>query len=118
MSRPIRADKFITTHLSSFTVRSLLAMSTRNELLPSIIDNEQITGNSATDISINETEPIAPNTSKNNLFKNILLSPIVLRKSKFETVFDSPTHIRVEFHNPEEIDNISDNTNELNLEHN
>lgn len=42
----------------------------------------------------------------------------MLRKSKFETDFDAPTQVRVEFHNPEKIDNISDDTNELNLEHN
>lgn len=82
MSRPMRADKFITRHLSSFTGKALLAMSTRNELLPSVTDNAQITGNNEQEISMNETEPISLSTSKNNLPENILVSPNESRKSK------------------------------------
>jgi len=44
MSRPMRADKFVTTHLSLFAGRSLLAMSPNES--PSINDNEQIVKNS------------------------------------------------------------------------
>lgn len=112
-SHSMRADKFITTHLNSFIGRSLLAMSTRNELSYTA-DNEQITGNNAINISINKTESTASSISKNYLSENISISPILLKESKSDTDCESPTHV----HNPEGIDNISDDTNEPNLEHN
>lgn len=43
-SRPMRADKFVTTHLSSFVGRSLLAMSTHDTILFAK-NNDKVTEN-------------------------------------------------------------------------
>lgn len=43
-SHPMRADKFVTTHLSSFVGRSLLAMSTHDSQL-SAKNNDQVIEN-------------------------------------------------------------------------
>lgn len=115
--RPMRADKFVTTHLRSFAGRSLLAMSSHDSLL-SAKNNESVTKNEVISSPIDETEPIIPTIRESNLPGDISNSPITLNQSKkFETDSNSPTNIGVEFYS-EESNIISGDTNELNLQHN
>lgn len=117
--RPMRADKFVTTHLRSFAGRSLLAMSTHDSLLFAK-NNESVTKNGVISNSISKTEPIIPTIGESIRPGDILNSPIMLNKSKkFKTDSNSPKNIGVEFY-AEENDIISDDIipDELNLEHN
>lgn len=77
-SRPMRADKFIITHLRSFAGRSLLAMSTHDSLF-SVKNNELVTKNSViNDLTNDETESIIP-TRESNLFGDVVSA--ILRRS-------------------------------------
>lgn len=112
--RPMRADKFVIIHLRSFAGRSLLAMSTHDSLL-STNNNVSVTKNDVISSSISKTELIST-IEESNQPGDIPKSPIVLNQSrKYETDFNSPTNIKVEF-NSEGI--TANDTNELNLEHN
>lgn len=66
----MRADKFVTTHLRSFTGRSLLAMSSHDSLL-SAKSNESVTKNGITNSRISETKPIIPTIKEGNLPEDI-----------------------------------------------
>jgi len=83
ISRPMRADKFVTTHLRSFACRSLLTVSANES--PSINDNEQIVENNEITISINETGSFVSNINVSNLTKDITIPSSSIKKSKFET---------------------------------
>lgn len=114
-TRPMRADKFVVTHLNSFAGRSLLAMA-KHDLISN--KNEQITENNVIIPSINETEDIVPSTSEISLSGNISRSPIMFQKSKLEADTDSLTNIRIDFYNSEKSDITPDDPSDLNLQHN
>jgi len=109
--RPMRADKFVVTHLRSFAGRARLAMSTHDSP-SSAKNNESVTKNDVISSSISETEHIIPIIIKeSNQFADI--SPIMLNQSKkFKTDSNSPTNIGVKFDSQ---DNVLDDINELNL---
>jgi len=115
ISRPMKADKFVTTHLSSFAGRSLLAMSANES--PSINDNEQIVENSKIAISMNETGSLVSNINESNLIEDIIIPSSSIKKSKFEIDSNSQIPITVESHNSEENKSTIDYVSDLNLEH-
>lgn len=115
-TRPMRADKFVVTHLNSFAGRALLAMAKHDDVISD--KYEQITENNVIIPPENDTEDIVPRTSEISSPGNISSSSIILQKSKLEVNSDSLTNITIDSTNSEENSIPPDESIDLNLQHN